>query len=73
MFQFGSAHAQSVEKVVGLDTLVITLENWGWFQGIHTDRIYNSYSEKLTIDITMERSNELILANMMTEFKILKV
>ena len=49
IFQFNSVDAQSVETAVGLDTLVITLENWGGIAGIHIDRIYNSYSETLTI------------------------
>ena len=49
LFQFNSVDAQSVETPDGLDTLVITLENWGGIAGIHTDRIYNSYSETLTI------------------------
>ena len=34
---------------VGLDTLVITLENWGGIAGIHIDRIYTSILETLTI------------------------
>jgi hypothetical protein len=49
IFQFNSVDAQPVETAVGLDTLVITLENWGGIAGIHIDRIYNSYSETLTI------------------------
>jgi hypothetical protein len=49
IFQFNSVDAQSVEAPDGLDTLVITLENWGGIAGIHIDRIYNSYSETLTI------------------------
>ncbi|HEX2409383.1 MAG TPA: hypothetical protein VHJ38_19440 [Nitrososphaeraceae archaeon] len=49
IFQFNSVDAQSVEPLVGSNTLVITLENWGGIAGIHIDRIYNSYSETLTI------------------------
>jgi hypothetical protein len=49
IFQFNSVDAQPVETAVGLDTLVITLENWGGIVGIHMDRIYNSYSETLII------------------------
>jgi hypothetical protein len=49
IFQFNSVDAQAVEKAGGLDTLVITLEDWGGIAGIHIDRIYNSYSETLTI------------------------
>jgi hypothetical protein len=49
IFQFNSVDAQSVETAIGLDPLVITLENWGGIAGIHIDRIYNSYSETLTI------------------------
>ena len=49
IFQFNSIDAQSVETAGGLDTLVITLENWGGIAGINIDRIYNSYSETLTI------------------------
>jgi hypothetical protein len=49
IFQFNSVDAQSVEMAKGFDTLVITLENWGGIAGIHIDRIYNSYSEILTI------------------------
>ena len=49
IFQFDSVDGQSVGTVVGLDTLVITLENWGGIAGIHIDRIYNSYLETLTI------------------------
>jgi hypothetical protein len=49
IFQFNSVDAQSVEPFIGPNTLVITLENWGGIAGIHIDRIYNSYSETLTI------------------------
>ena len=49
IFQFNSVDAQSVETAGGLDTLVITLEDWGGIADIHIDRIYNSYSETLTI------------------------
>ena len=49
IFQFNSINAQSEQTAVGLDTLVITLENWGGIAGIHIDRVYNSYSETLTI------------------------
>jgi len=49
IFQFNSVDAQSVQPFIGPNTLVITLENWGGIAGIHIDRIYNSYSETLTI------------------------
>jgi hypothetical protein len=49
IFQFNSVDAQTVEPLVGSNTLVMTLENWGGIAGIHIDRIYNSYSETLTI------------------------
>ena len=49
IFHFNSVDAQSVESFIGPNTLVITLENWGGIAGIHIDRIYNSYSETLTI------------------------
>jgi hypothetical protein len=49
IFQFNTVDAQPVGTSVGLDTLVITLENWGGIEGIHIDRIYNSVSETLTI------------------------
>jgi len=49
IFQFNSVDAQSVESFIGPNTLVITLENWGGIAGMHIDRIYNSYSETLTI------------------------
>ncbi len=56
IFQFNTVEGQSNDNVIGLNMLVITLEDWGGIFPNHVDRIYNSYSEKLTIaDSDVER------------------
>lgn len=46
--QFSAVEAQTSDKIIGLDMLVITLEDWGGIFFNHVDRIYNSYSGTLT-------------------------
>src|SRR3712207_6626146 len=48
IFQFSMVEAQSNEKIIGLDMLVITLEDWGGIFPNQVERIYNSYSEMFT-------------------------
>lgn len=49
IFQFNVVEAQSSDKIIGSDMLVLTLEDWGGIFPNHVDRIYNSYSGILTI------------------------